>query len=343
LGSREASAFTASFGCDTITSDDESEEGESVIRPFDLRDVQLVYRLEGLGISLDSRTALIEARRPLWDAMLAYLIAGRGAPTFVLRQRGSGDTVRAFGQVRICSRRPQARLATVACSPGDHRDAVWERMLDALTALAGRHGAHMVLAQVPDDEPCFETLRRADFLVYTRQEVWRLTAPAARPEEERLRRERSADRWYVQGLIANTVPLLIQQIEPADPTGLGLVWLEDGAMMAYMCVHRGTQGHWIQLFLHPQVDRAAGSLIQEAAAHYVPTPEMPLYCCVRRYQEWLNRPLADLGFELLGSQAVMVRHTTARIAQPELSPAAVRDTGLEATSPVVHGSLKQKT
>ncbi len=314
-----------------------------MIRPFDLRDVQLVYQLEGLGISLDSRTALIEARRPLWDAMLAYLVVGRGAPTFVLRQRGSGDTVRAFGQVRICSRRRQARLATVACSPGGHKDTVWVRMLDALTALAGRHGAHTVLAQVPDDDPCFETLRRADFLVYTRQEIWRLTAPTARPDEERLRRERPADRWYVQGLIANTVPLLIQQIEPADPTGLGLAWLEDGAMMAYVCVHRGTQGHWIQLFLHPQVDHLAGSLIQEAASHYVPSPQMPLYCCVRRYQEWLNRPLADLEFELLGSQAVMVRHTTARIAQPELSPAAVRDKGLEATSPVAHGSLKHKT
>lgn len=311
-----------------------------MIRPFDLRDVQLVRQLEGAEVALDSRSALIEARRPLWDAMLAYLIAGHGAPTVVLRDRRNGQTIRAFGQVRICARRPQARLAAVACSSGEHEEMVWAQILDELTALAGRYGAHTVLAQVADDDPRFAVLRRSDFLVYTRQEIWRLTSAGADPATERLRRERSADRWGVQQLIANTVPLLIQQIEAADPTGLGLVWLEKGDLMAYVCVHRGSHGHWIQTYLHPQGDEEAGSLILEAVSHCVPSFEAPLYCCVRRYQEWLNRPLADLGFEWMGSQAVMVRHTTARRGQPELSPAAVRDTGLEVTSPVVHGSQK---
>ena len=32
-----------------------------------------------------------------------------------------------------------------------------------------------------------------------------------------------------------------------------------------------------------------------------------MYCCVRRYQEWLWRPLESLGFELFGSMAVMVK------------------------------------
>lgn len=316
------------------------DDGNSVIRPFDLRDVQLVRQLEGFGVALDSRTALTEGRRPLWNAMLAYLVAGHGAPTYVLRQRRSGRAIRAFGQVTICSRRPQARLAMMACAPGKEEGAVWPQLLDALTAAAGRYGAHTVLAQVPDDDLGFETLRRSDFLVYTRQEVWRLTTASAKPTKERLRRERPADRWATQQLIGNTVPLLIQQIEPADPTGLGLVWLEKGDLLAYFCVYRGRYGHWMQPYLHPHGDEEAGSLIQEAISHYSPTPEAPLYCCVRRYQEWLNRPLGDLGFDLLGSQAVMVRHTTARRGQPELSPAAVRDTGLEVTSPVVHGSQK---
>lgn len=310
-----------------------------MIRPFDLRDIQLVRRLDEHGIALDSRAALVNAHRPLRDALLAYLFAGRGAPTFVLRLRQPEADLEAFGQMRVCTNHPQARLATLASAPAGHEATVWPRMLDVLTAQAGRYGAQTILAQMPGDGPGFEALRRSDFVVYTRQEVWSLNATPPAPDEQRMRAEHPDDAWHVQQLAANTVPRLVQQIELVEQTGDGMVWMEEGTLLAYVCAHRGLHGTWLQLYLHPEVDRDARLILQQAAAHFRPAPATPLYCCVRRYQEWLVRPLVDLGFESVGSQAVMVRHTTARVVRPELASIPVHETGLEATSPIVHGAV----
>jgi len=44
---------------------------------------------------------------------------------------------------------------------------------------------------------------------------------------------------------------------------------------------------------------------------------LPVYLCLQRYQEWLEGTLTTLNFEPLVSQAVMVKHTTSRVEQPE--------------------------
>ncbi len=324
-----------------------------MIRPFDLRDVPLLRQLRGYGVALDSRGALIEPHRPLRDAMLAYLIAGRGTPTFVLRSRQSGEVLQAFGQLRIqptfaqkslreAGSRGQAHLITLASWPEEHESLIWAQMLDGLTVQAGRCGAHSVLAHVADDGPILESLRRADFAVYTRQEIWKLTGPIALTEEPSMRPEQAEDQWYIQLLIANTVPRLIQQIEQVDQSGLGLVWMGDGHLLAYACVQRGPRGYWLQLYLHPQVDEYAQSIIQQVVAHLGPTPRAPLFCCVRRHQEWLSRPLEELGFETVGSQAVMVRHTTVRVPQQEFSPVPISEKRLEATSPIAHSRVEHE-
>jgi hypothetical protein len=309
-----------------------------MIRPFDLRDVQLVRRLDDQGVVFDSRSALIDTHHPLRDALLAYLFPGHGAATYVLRLKQPGADLRAFGQIRVSSSHPQARLTALAVSPAGHESAVWPQMLDILTAQAGRHGAQNVMAQIADDDPGFELLRRSDFLVYSRQEIWRLDAAVPATGEMHLRTERSGDQWHIQQLAGNTVPRLVQQIEPLEPTGHGMVWMEGETLMAYVCARRGQRGTWLQLYLHPEVDRDAHLVMQQAVAHYEPSPEVPLYCCVRRYQDWLTRSLEELDFTPVGSQAVMVRHTVARVTRPELTSIHVHETGLEATSPLVHGS-----
>ncbi len=308
-----------------------------MIRPFDLRDVQLVRRLDDRGVALDSRAALIDASHPLRDALLAYLFAGRGASTYVLRLRQPGADLRAFGQMRVASGHPQARLTALALSPEGHESMVWPQMLDVLTAQAGRSGVQTVLAQIADDGPGFEILRRSDFLVYTRQEIWSLDSTIADLGEKQLRVEDPGDQWHLQQLVANTVPRLVQQIEPVEPTGHGLVWMDGDSCLAYVCARRGQRGTWLQLYMHPEVDRDAHLILRQAVVHYEPSPAAPLYCCVRRYQKWLTQSLVDLGFVSVGSQAVMVRHTVARVTRPELTPISVHDKGLEATSPLVHG------
>jgi hypothetical protein len=227
----------------------------------------------------------------------------------------------------------------MALEPADQESVGLPEMLDALTAYAGRCGAHTIIAEVEDSSACFEALRRADFVVYTRQEVWRLTGTPSGPEELKLRPEADRDQWAVQQLIANTVPRLIQQVDPPNRTGTGLVWIEGDELLAYVRAHCGRRGVWLQLYLHPQGEEAARTIIEQAAATYQPTVAAPLYCCVRRYQEWLNRPLVELGFEPLGSQALLVRHTTARVRVPEHAFAALHEKALEATSPVTHSKV----
>jgi hypothetical protein len=310
------------------------------LRPFDLRDIALVRQLEEQYVPLDTRAALTEAQRPLHRALLAYLISGRGTPTFVLRGKRSGTEVRAFGQIQMHPRCHQAQLVAMAIDPPDQESLGLPEMLDTLTAYAGRCGAYTIVAEVEDSSAHFEVLRRADFVVYTRQEVWRLTSTPPEPDALKLRPEQESDQWSVQQLIANTVPRLIQQVDPPNRTGTGLVWMEGDEILAYVRAYCGQRGVWLQLYLHPQGEEAARTIIEQAAATYKPTADMPLYCCVRRYQEWLDGSLAELGFEPLGSQALLVRHTTARIRTAEHAFAAVHEKALEAPSPVTHSKAK---
>jgi len=315
-----------------------------MIRPFDLRDIPLVRQLEQHGVPLDSRVALTETHRPLQEALLAYLIAGRGAPTFVLRQQRSGVNLQAFGQLRLwpsSQGKAQARLVMLATQPPGRELLLWPQLLDALAAHAGQCGAHAVPAEIADSGPHFEALRRANFVVYSRQEIWRLMVPLELPAERYWRPEQPGDQWQIQQLITSTVPRLIQQVETADRVGPGLLWLKDGNLLAYICARRGPRGVWLQLYPHPQAAASTSLLIQQAAAHYRPSPETPLYCIVRRYQEWLNRCLADLDFEPVGSQAVMVRHTIVRAPRPERVFAPVRDKVLEATTSIAQSGMKR--
>jgi len=310
-----------------------------LIRPFDLRDIPLMRQLESQSIVLDSRQALIRTHRPLQGALVAYLIAKRGTPTYVLRARQAGVALRAFGQLQL-SPHPSAHLVALSAGPNGDGEAAWGPILDALTAFAGRCGAHALLAEVEDNSPHLEALRQANFTVYTRQEIWRLTQPIEAPGEPLLRPVQSSDAWHIHQLIANTVPRLIQQVETVQPAGQELVWLSEENLLAYVRAQSGPQGTWIQLYLHPQADDAIEPIIRQAVTHYPPSTQTPLYCCVRRYQEWLNRPLGELHFESLGSQAVMVRHTTVRLPQLEKQLLAVAEPGLEATSPMVHSNLE---
>jgi len=306
-----------------------------LIRPFDLRDIPLVRKLKEHTIALDSRRALIHTHRPLQSALWSYLIAHRGTPTLVLRDRPAGGARRAFGQVQLAAHQHQAQLVALAASPKEKDKATWLLMLDALTAYAGRSGAHTLLAEVADNSRHLQALRQAHFTIYTRQEIWKLTKAAESPTEPLLRPEQNSDEWHMQQLVTNVVPRLIQQVETVKPAGNGLIWLDEGRPLAYVSAQTGPRGVWLQFYLHPQAHESIESIIRQAAAHYAPSDQAPLFCCVRRYQEWLNRPLAELNFEPLGSQVVMVRHTTVRLPQLEPAPVAVAEPGLKVTTPMV--------
>jgi hypothetical protein len=258
-----------------------------------------------------------------------------------------------FGQIRMesCRRSDkrrgrqklvQAHLVAIGSSQPGNEETAWPWMLDDLTAQAGRQGASALLAETDDGSECFQYLRQADFSVYARQEIWRLEKPLDEPSRHLVRPERSQDRWAINQLVAKTEPILVQQVELSDRSGSGQVWEKNGLLLGYACISRNPRGVWIELYVHPDGENMIPAVISDLTAGTLPSPQTPYFCRVRRYQQWLAKPLAELGFEPVGKQAVMVRHILVRMAEMQPAPIPVPEKGLEATSPMVHNAIKSK-
>jgi ribosomal protein S18 acetylase RimI-like enzyme len=339
-----------------------------MITPFDLRDVPLVRRLEGQGLALDAESSLTLGVHLLRHALAAYLaLGGGGMPTYVLRKGHNGNGLSGLAQIRHRQGGERARIVYLAPALGELRDEVgqvWCGLLDHLTREAGARGAQSIVAEVPVDDPAVELLRTAGFAIYTRQKIHRLPGSEA-PEtarqpavfakdgdglsvdlpQVRLRPRRSEDMWNISLLYANTAPRLLQLAEP-PPGAHDSGWrrgyvLEDRRhreVVAYLEVKQGPAGVWIKAWLHPDAEDRADDLIAGALHLARAGRPRPVFWCVRRYQDWLSESLAAHGFDLWGSQAVMVKHTVARVEAPEAERELAR--GLENRAKVAMPMMK---
>jgi len=185
----------------------------------------------------------------------------------------------------------------------------WLALLDGAVEAVGRRGVHALLADVEEGGPELPILRRAGFAVYTRQDIWNLTEPKETSQEPILQPRAARDDWDVEWLYTNTVPPLIQLVEPAPPDS-GEIWVlrEDGELTAFAHLDKGTRATWLQIYIHPNAYAHASEIVSAAVRISDAAPDHPVYCCVRRYQSWLNSALDDSGFSLCQSQAVMVKH-----------------------------------
>jgi hypothetical protein len=147
------------------------------------------------------------------------------------------------------------------------------------------------------------------------------------------------DEWGIQQLYLNAVPRLAQQAEMpphahhSGPTR-GYVLEEGGEVMAYLEVRRGTAGAWLNAIVHPQAEQYAQTVIAHGLALLGPQWPAPVYCCVRRYQEWLSDPLESLGFEQFYSTAVMVKRLVVPAAEERVQARVLAHSKI--TTPVVH-------
>jgi hypothetical protein len=260
-----------------------------MIRPFNLRDLALVHRLSEQGILLHAEAALTSSPQPLRSAAQIVFLGAEG---------GEMD--------------------------GDGRELdedVWLSVLDDLVAEVGRRGTHNLVAEVNEIGPELPVLRRSGFAVYTRQDIWVCDQyENTNGQAEILTPRQSVDDWDIQLLYANNVPRLIQLVEPNLPLEYGQSWIlrEDGELAALIHLHEGRVASWLRLLIHPNANTRPEEIISASLAIKPPTAEHPVYCCVRRYQSWLQSGLEQAGFRHWGSQAVMVKH----IAQPIVTQAA---------------------
>jgi hypothetical protein len=298
---------------------------ETQTRSVTLMDLPWVRRLCENGIILDSELAYTRAAGGPQSAILSSVI---------LPQRNLQTLISKCEKQAVVSQfrmKPDDQLAQiVTIAPGMHDETtdntVWLHALDAMTVAAGKRGAHMLTGEIDEQSAMFATMRRAGFAVYARQEIWRREPGVAIPGDiipADLTDETDADAMDIQLLYSNIVPRLVQPIAVPSSESEGLVYRQEGRVQGYIAVSEGKYGIYIMPFLHPDIlFSEASAIIAGAIAQTAKAEKMPVYVCVRRYQDWLEDGLAELGFEPISQQAVMVRHIAAGVRQSIFAPIA---------------------
>lgn len=331
-----------------------------MIRPFTLRDLALVHRLSEYAVALHTELALTHNPHPVRDALVGMV--GGDYPTLVWKS--DERDAAGFIQLQVHEESPHARIFFVGATPppggttppipgvaaeanqnGEQagrelNTTVWLALLDQAVAEIGRRGIHSLVAEVNEAGDELPVLRQAGFAVYTRQDIWVLenvNNKESAPSKILLQRQ-PADDWDIQLLYANIVPRLVQMVEPLPPlhSGEGWVLREEGELTAFIHIHRGALASWLRLFIHPHAESRVDEIVAAAWQKAKPEVAYPVFCCVRRYQSWLQGALNRAGFAFWGSQAVMVKHTVKQQKKSISELTAVLEAqGIPASAPFV--------
>jgi hypothetical protein len=308
-----------------------------MIRPFNLRDLALVHRLSEQGVALHTESALTGNLYPLRGA-LANMFVRSDYPTYVWK--ANEGSAAGFIQLFVRESNQPAYImylsaaGDTAVTNGDQPavdETAWLALLDRAILEVGQRGIHNLVAEVNETGPELPILRQAGFAVYMRQDVWVLAqAENSRSEMASLELTpyQKKDDWEVQLLYANTVPRLVQMVDPMPPTSEGEGWVlrEGGELSAFAHVHQGDTATWLRLFIHPNAEAQADEIVASLLHLKEESVISPVYCCLPRYQSWLQGGLERTGFRFWGSQAVMVKHTVQHL-QKSMVKTAVLETG----------------
>jgi hypothetical protein len=294
----------------------------SETRAVTLVDLPLIRRLSENGMVLDSELYFTRNANGSQSArFFTLLLPYRGVHTLVTRL----DKQHIMGQFRLRPDSTFAHMAYIAPTlEANSDDTLWLHVLDAMAVEAGRRGAHILAAEVDENAPLFKTMRTAGYAIYARQEIWQrlpndepLTAAEAAVE---LTEATDADVTGIQVLYANIVPRLVQQIADLPGDGRGFVYRKDERVEGYIGVAQGKLGVYLMPHLHPDVFSDARDILAAAIGRIERARQVPVFVRVRRYQDWLDNALTDLGFELHARQAVMVKHIAAGVRSAAFAP-----------------------
>jgi hypothetical protein len=321
-----------------------------MVRAFDLRDLALVRRLSERGVSLHTESALSDNLYPLRGALTGMLLGGDLATLVVKPENGeAAGFLQLLAEpgdhhahiLYISPACPQSSPTAEGISPTGHESHAWLSLLDQAVIEAGQRGIHSIVAEVDETGTALPLLRRAGFAVYTRQDIWILEAKAytlARRPSPGLLRQHQTDEWDVQLLYANTVPRLVQLVEPNPELVRGerWVWRDGDELAAFVHIHHGPLATWLRFFVHPNAEAEAEQVVAAALDVHPPRAGHPVYCCVRRYESWRPSILERFGFRVWGSQAVMVKHTVHHLPRPMTEMASVFESQrIPASTPIV--------
>ncbi|GAB4469990.1 MAG: hypothetical protein Kow0088_02380 [Anaerolineales bacterium] len=292
------------------------------IRPFDWRDLFAFHRWRGECVYLHSAWVLTRGPLSMPGAVLSSLTSASGLVTAVYQTDNGGLPL--IGQAVQTAGSSWAHLLFLT-PPQAINEASLAGLHEHFAQVVTSRGALRFLADVDEQSPTFEFLRRVGYAVYSRQRIWQLpkeaeTRPGAGESGWRVAVEE--DLIPVRSLYHNIVPPLVQQVEPPPAAPLrGLVYQSEEALLAYIELRYGQRGIWIQPLFHPDLQNLQA--VWNDLIHQVPYRfARPIYVCVRSYQAWLETVMEKLGALAGAQQAVMVKHlgVTRRVIQPLTIP-----------------------
>lgn len=307
-----------------------------------LVDIPLVKRLSAQGMVLNSEMGLTrDARGPNSALLSSILFPQRGFHTLVARS----DEQQVVGQYRTWSDDPNAHIVYIAPRLDEHADdTAWLHILDAMAREAGKHDAHSLVAEVEESSHLFETMRTAGFAVYTRQEIWRRDAglPIVNDENITLSEETERDATGIYSLFCSTIPSMVQQVAVPPGDMRGLVYRNDDRIEGYLAISEGKDGIYLIPYLHQDITEDVAAIIEAAVAQTQRATRVPVYVCVRRYQNWVSHALQRIQFTRWVLQAVMVKHLAAGVRHAGFAPVKIRWAHKKATSPLTPpGNMSQ--
>jgi hypothetical protein len=308
-----------------------------MIREFDFPDLITLARYRKRGLFLDSIPTLTWGR-PMVPAaaLLSPFSAAFGVFTAVL-QEDDGDNESIIAQVSHPIDSPFAHFTFLAPDSAVESSAL-TALLDYLIQTIGERGAQSLVAEVDEKSQTFEALRRANFTIYSRQRIYRVSdqpqaAKANGAARDVWRAVTPLDEFNVRKLYNLLVPAMVQQVEPA-PWGdmAGWVYYEGDELLAYVDFKSGPAGVWVQPFIHPEMNDLDARL-SALLAILGPRRGRPVFFCIRSHITWLGAPLQDLGGQPGAAQAVMARRLAVKVGQFEQAPLPDLGTRAEPSSP----------
>lgn len=294
------------------------------VRSLDLLDLPFLPRYRQDILALDSARLVTRGNPLSTTALLSYLDPRRNIYTALVNE--SENTL--MGQVALKEGETSARLIFLA--PARKIDDLAPVLLDHLAREAGEWGALHVVAEVDEESPAFQTMRKAGYAMYAWQRIWKLPIFDGDAEKSHWHEAQESDWPAVQSLHTQIVPALLQPVDHLPRQVTGMVCTAGNGLQAYAMFTSGPEGIWLQMIIPPD------STCSPAQVHGLVRTlgggnKKPVHVCVRSYQAWLETALVDLHAEAGPRQAVMVK----RLALPikELQTLQVMEKALAKAKP----------
>lgn len=318
-----------------------SGEG-AVIRPFGLRHIDAVRRLQRHGVWLDHYHYLVQRRTALTTALIAPIPwVATGLASYVWQ---SAQGIQGF--VQMFKRPGQGAVDLLFLAPGIDPEPsgakAWRTLLDFCVQNAGRHGARRLYASLPISSAEIDVLAGLGFGVYTNENIYALSRVPRDPRttrNESIRPQHQNDEWWLRRLYNLYTPPPVQHAEGMgdreDLTTLPTAWWERSQQHGYVLtrggeihgalqVVSGRRGHWLLLQCDPTDSQCVTGLVERGLAA-MEGSRWPVYCAARDFQGGLAAVLQDYGFQWLTERSCLVKHLTipARVAERSAVPGLI--------------------